>query len=171
MKHVALVLPAALALVFALAPTAREQDASTGGWRVFEGSWSAAGHRESLPTEGGRAASTVHLSGSIVLTIVDGLSKGFLGEAIAFDDGSKLSVGRCVWTDEHGDRIFSTVTGETIGAGRRFVGTITGGTGRYAGLTGEYSFSWQYVVQAERGAIQGRAVGLKGRYRAREAGR
>jgi len=111
----------------------------------------------------------VYLSGAVVLTV--GVARGFRGEVIGFEDGANLSVGRCVWTDEHGDRVFSTLTGETIGAGRRFTGTITGGTGRYAGITGEYTLEWQYVVDAELGAVQGRAVGLKGRYRAGGAAR
>ena len=51
--------------------------------------------------------------------------------------------------------------------GQGLLGTITGGTGRYAGLEGEFSFTWQYVVSAEDGAFQGRAVGLKGRVRRR----
>jgi hypothetical protein len=106
----------------------------------------------------------VYFSGAVVLSSGDGVGKGFRGEVIAFDDGGKVSVGRCVWTDQRGDRIFSTLRGEAIGTGRRFTGTITGGTGRYAGITGEYSFEWQYVVEDE-GAIQGRAVGLKGRFR------
>jgi hypothetical protein len=166
MKPVALVLPVALALFFALVPATREQGASQEGWRLFEGSWSASGQRESLPTEAGRQAFTVYLSGAVVLSVGEGMSKGFRGEMIGFDDGVKMSVGRCVWTDERGDRIFSTLTGETIGTGRRILGTITGGTGRYSGLAGDYSFDWQYVVEGESGAIQGRAVALKGRYRA-----
>ncbi len=40
-----------------------------------------------------------------------------------------------------------------------------GGTGRYAGATGSYEFSWQWVMEAEDGSIQGRAVELKGRVR------
>jgi hypothetical protein len=167
MKLLALVLPSALALSLALVPAVRGQGAAQGeGWRVFEGSWSASGQRQSLPTEGGQPASTVYLSGSVVLTIAEGVGRGFRGEAIGFDDGMRVSVGRCVWTDERGDRIFSTLTGGMIRAGRRFAGTITGGTGRYAGITGEYSFEWQFVVHADEGSIQGRAVGLTGRYRA-----
>jgi hypothetical protein len=55
--------------------------------------------------------------------------------------------------------------------GRRITGTLTGGTGRYAGLEGDYSFVWQYFVAGEGSTIQGRSIELKGRVRAREAGR
>jgi hypothetical protein len=135
------------------------------GWRTFEGSWSAAGRRETLPTEGDRPAAILRLAGSIVLTTGDGLGRGFRGEAIGFFDGRSLSVGRAVWTDDRGDRIFSELRGDAVQTGRRMLGTITGGTGRYAGLTGDYSFAWQYVVQAEEGDIQVRTVGLAGRVR------
>jgi hypothetical protein len=55
--------------------------------------------------------------------------------------------------------------GETVATGRRVTGTVVGGTGRYAGLTGEFTFEWQYVVEGESGAISGRAIGLRGRVR------
>jgi hypothetical protein len=116
-------------------------------------------------------AAIVEISGAVVLTIGEGLSRGFRGEAIGFDDGQGLSVGRSVWTDENGDRLFSRLRGEPLQTGNRLVGTITGGTGRYAGLEGEYSFAWQYVVPAEDGFIQGRSVGLKGRVRRVESPR
>jgi hypothetical protein len=82
-----------------------------------------------------------------------------------------VSLGRAVWTDEHGDRLFSRLKGESLATGKRIVGTITGGTGRYAGLEGEYSFTWQYVLSAEDGAIQGRGVRLQGRVRRAGGGR
>ena len=172
MKLAATLFVLAVAAGFALAPAALEQTPASdqAAWRTFEGSWSASGHRQSLQTEG-RTASTIYLSGAVVLTVSEGVSRGFRGEVIGFDDGATASIGRSVWTDERGDRIFATLRGETIGTGRRFAATITGGTGRYAGITGEYSFEWQYVVEADQGTIQGRAVGLKGRYRAGEAGK
>jgi hypothetical protein len=70
-----------------------------------------------------------------------------------------------VWTDDRGDQVFSEITGEGTAANNRLEGTIVGGTGRYAGASGTYAFSWQYVVEAEDGAIQGRAVGLHCRVR------
>lgn len=147
-----------------LAPAIRAQ-AGAEGWRVFEGTWSASGRRFTIPTEGGGFAGVVQVSGAIVLSRAEGLPVGFRGEAVGFDDGRSVSVGRAVWTDERGDRIFSELKGERLETGRRATGTITGGTGRYAGLTGDYVFEWQYVVVTEGEMFQGRAVKLSGRVR------
>ena len=95
-------------------PEARPAD----GWRTFSGSWSARGQRQVIPAEGGRSAAIVHLSGAVVLSSGD-LGIGLLGEAIAFDDGQNLSVGRAVWTDPRGDRVFSELRGEPVATGRR----------------------------------------------------
>jgi hypothetical protein len=160
-------LAACLSLALAAsAPAETSQEPPPDAWRSFDGTWSAAGRRESVAVEGGGAATVVEVSGAVVLKSGEGLSRGFRGEAIGFDDGQGLSVGRCVWTDERGDQIFSRLRGESVQTGRRFVGMFTGGTGRYAGLVGEYSFTWQYVIADEdAGTIQGRAVGLEGRIR------
>jgi len=174
MKTVITVLAAALvaaAAVTAQAPAPAEQAPAAGVWRNFEGTLSASGQRQILPTESGRPAVTVQLSGPVAITAGEGLSRGFRGEVIGFDDGSGATVLRGVWTDERGDRIFSQLKGESVATGRRIVATFTGGTGRYAGITGEYAFEWQYVVEAEAGTIQGRAIGLRGRYRAGGAGK
>jgi hypothetical protein len=133
-------------------------------WRTFSGSWSARGQRQVIPTEGSGSAAIVHLSGAIVLAKTD-LDGGVLGEAIAFDDGQRLSVGRAVWTDARGDRLFSELRGEPVATGRRVVGTITGGTGRYAGVIGDYALTWQYVAQDVDDVVQGRSVDLRGRLR------
>jgi hypothetical protein len=160
-----------LALAVAAFPVveAAQDAAPTGDWRPFEGTWSASGRRTAVEVEGGSLAAVVDLSGAVVLTRGEGLSRGFRGQAVGFDDGQGLSVGRCVWTDEKGDRIFSRLKGEPLQTGKRIVGTITGGTGRYAGLEGEYSFTWQFVVPTEDGLVQGRAVGLAGKVRRVEA--
>jgi hypothetical protein len=134
-------------------------------WRAFEGTWSASGTRHALPTESGDEAAIVQLSGAVVLSVDGGLGPGFHGRAIGFQDGAGHRIGRAVWTDERGDSIFSTFGGGLLTTGERFTGTITGGTGRFAGATGEYAFTWQYVVRADEGVIQGRAVGLTGKVR------
>jgi hypothetical protein len=168
MKIVIAISAAALLVAAAFAaqaPASAPQTAGGDGWRSVEGTLSATGQRQTLPTESGRPAATVQLSGPVAITAGEGLSRAFRSEAIGFDDGAGLTVLRGVWTDDRGDRIFTALTGETVASGRRIAATITGGTGRYAGITGEYSFEWQYVVEAEAGAISGRAIGLRGRYR------
>jgi len=167
MSYRAALVGGCLALALAgLVPARADPEPPSGeGWRSFEGTWSASGRRQTVAIEGGGAAVIVEISGAVVLTSGEGLSRGFRGEAIGFDDGQGLSLGRCVWTDENGDRLFSRLKGEPLQTGKRLFGTITGGTGRYAGLEGEYSFTWRYVVPAEDGIVQGRAVDLKGRVR------
>jgi hypothetical protein len=134
-------------------------------WRAFDGAWSATGRRQTLPTEGARGAATIQLSGSVVLANASGLSRAFHAEAIAYDNGSRLAGGRAVWTDTRGDRVFSELRGETLATGRRIAGTITGGTGRYDGIAGDWELSWQFVVETDEGDVQGRAADFRGRYR------
>jgi hypothetical protein len=159
-----------LALIGCNAAAAQEP-ALADDWRTFGGTWTASGKRHTVPVEGDAAAAVVAISGAVALTSGEGLSRGFHGEAIGFDDGKGASVGRAVWTDERGDRIFSRLRGEPLQTGKRLVGTITGGTGRYAGLEGEYSLTWQYLLPGEEGAVQGRAIGLTGRVRRSGASR
>ena len=85
--------------------------------------------------------------------------------SVAFTDSATGLVGRSSWTDERGDQVFSELVGEGTAAKNRITGTIVGGTGRYAGATGTYEFSWKWVMEAEDGSISGRAVELKGRVR------
>ena len=134
--------------------------------QALTGTWSASGQRQSLLTELGRPAVTVQLSGAVSITTGTGLGRGFRGEAIGFDDGGGLAAGSVVWTDDRGDRIFSVIQGATLAAaGRQVHGTITGGSGRYTGFSGEYEFTWQHLIGTEGGSVNGRAIDLRGRVR------
>lgn len=132
-------------------------------WHVFEGSWNAAGSRRVLEMGEGRRAAIVELRGSMLLSGAGRPGVGFRAELIGLTDRDFGLVGRSVWTDERGDQVFSELTGQGTAANNRISGTFVGGTGRYSGATGTYEFSWQYVMEAEDGSIQGRAAGLKGR--------
>jgi hypothetical protein len=90
---------------------------------------------------------------------------GFRAQALALGDTATGAIGRAVWTDDGGDQVYSEFRGTGTSAGSRIEGTFVGGTGRYAGATGDYEFTWQYVIETEDGTVQGRAVGLKGRVR------
>jgi hypothetical protein len=135
-----------------------------GEWHTFEGSWTATGTRLTLDMDAGHTASNVHLKGAVVL-IENALGLGFRAEVIGLVDSKSGFVGRAVWTDERGDEVFSELNGEWVGGGNYIVGTFVGGTGRYAGCTGEYEFTWQYMLTPEPGVVSGRTGGFKGRAR------
>lgn len=134
-------------------------------WHTFAGTWSASGTRQTLNLEPNHRASIFDLTGSLLLTGDHGLGVGFQARTIGFSDNLVGMQGRCVWTDEKGDEVYSELKGESVGAGNRIEGSFLGGTGRFAGVTGQYSFRWQYVVESEGGVLSGRAVDLKGQAR------
>ena len=134
-----------------------------GEWLEFEGSWNAAGSRRTISLGGERRASILDLSGTMLLAGPTRPGVGFRSEVVALVDSDTGLVGRSVWTDEHGDRVFSELQGEGTAERNRITGKFLGGTGRYAGATGSYEFSWEWIMEAEDGTIHGRAIELKGR--------
>jgi hypothetical protein len=147
-------------------PTVTAPEVSPPGeWHTFKGAWTASGTRQTLNLGTNRRASTFDLTGSLLLSGDRGVGIGFRAKVIGFSDTSTGMEGRCVWTDERGDKVYSELKGEWVGTGNRIVGTFLGGTGRFADVTGDYSFEWEYVLESEDGALSGRAVDLKGRAR------
>ena len=140
-------------------------DAAAEVWRPFEATWTLAGQRTTIPTEGTRYAAVVHATGSFVVTRGEAFGRGFFGELIGFDDGGAVLAGRAVLTDTQGDKVFVTLKAQPLGTGRSATGTITGGTGRWAGLEGEFTFSWQFVVEAGGDEFQALSVNVEGRAR------
>jgi hypothetical protein len=129
----------------------------------FTGSWNAAGSRRVISLGGERRASILNLSGTMLLAGPNRPGVGFRSEVIALVDSNTGLTGRSVWTDEHGDQVFSELEGEGTADRNHITGKVLGGTGRYAGVTGSYEFSWQWVMDGEDSSIQGRAIDLKGR--------
>ena len=147
-------------------PTVAQPQPTMAMGQEFAGTWSASGQRQMLKTDVGYSAVTLQMSGAVMLTTSAGLSRGFRGEVIGFDDGAGVISGRAVWTDDRNDRIFSGIYGDALTSSGRLVrGTITGGTGRYAGVAGEYEFRWQNLLTTEDNIVHGRAVDLHGRVR------
>src|SRR6478735_8904897 len=105
-----------------------------------------------------RRGSIIDLRGTMLLAGPERPGVGFLSEAIALVDSETGLVGRSVWTDERGDQVFSELQGEGTAEHNHITGKFLGGTGRYVGATGSYEFSWQWVIEAEDGTIQGRAI-------------
>jgi hypothetical protein len=161
----------AAALLGAIAPSSARaagdsapETSAADGWVTFTANWTAAGHEHTL-VMGERRASTFELTGPFVVTAGDGLSRGFFARAIGFVDSGAIGIGRLVLEDAQGEAIYTDLRGQQPGTGRRVEATITGGTGRYAGIEGGFAFDWQYVLHTEDGSLQGRSVDLRGRYR------
>jgi hypothetical protein len=133
-------------------------------WRAFAATWSLAGSRTTLATQA-RPAAVVHASGTLVITKGDVIGRGFFGELIGLDDGGTLLVGRAVLTDAKGEKVFVTLRAQPLGTGRTATGTITGGTGRWTGLEGDFTFSWESVVESDDDEIHAFTVNVEGRAR------
>jgi hypothetical protein len=132
--------------------------------RTFEGSWSAAGIKRTLTLGPGHESSVFDLNGSVVLSGQQRPAVGFRARVIGFSDDRATLLGRSVWTDERGDQVFSDLRSDTQVTGNRIFGTIRGGTGRYADVTGEYSFEWKYMLEAGDGTVSGRSIDLRGQF-------
>jgi hypothetical protein len=138
---------------------------ASGEWLEFSGSWNATGSRQTIPLGPDRRASVLRLSGTMLLAGTNRPGAGFRSEVVALVDSATGLVGRSVWTDERGDQVFSELQGEGTATNNKLRGSFLGGTGRFAGVTGTYEFSWQFVMESEEGTVHGRAVGLTGRVR------
>jgi hypothetical protein len=143
----------------------RRPASASGDWMPFEGSWNGVGSRHMIALGADRQGSIVDLKGTMLLKGPGRPGVGFQAEVIGLADSATGFQGRSVWTDEHGDQVYGELQGEGTAAKNHIAGTILSGTGRYAGVTGSYEFSWQWVMEGEESAIQGRAVDLQGRVR------
>ena len=154
-----------LLVMTACGPTPQTTSPPVSEWHEFEGTWTAAGSRYSMSLGTNRRASTANLNGSLLLAGPSSPAVGFRAEALVLNDSVTGMVGRAVWIDERGDQVYSELRGEGTATHNKIVGTFLGGTGRYAGATGTYEFSWRFVLEAEDGSVQGQSIGLKGRVR------
>src|SRR5262245_45681049 len=85
-------------------------------WHQIEGTWSATGTRRTLRLSDDRAA-TFELTGTVLLSGAQRPSVGFRAHAIGFSDSRSGMQGRCVWTDERGEMVYSELKGEAVGSG------------------------------------------------------
>ncbi|MFT3685678.1 MAG: hypothetical protein QM783_12255 [Phycisphaerales bacterium] len=98
---------------------AQQAAKSAGEWREFEGSWNASGHRRVLDLGSERRASTIDLSGSMLLTGPDRPSAALRAEAIVLNDTQTGLIGRAVWTDDHGDHVYCELKGDAATTARK----------------------------------------------------
>ena len=138
------------------------QPAAAGEICTFTGTWTTIGHRRTVHLGGDRQASIFNFTGSMLLGGPQRLKRGFKAEVIGLADSLSGMQGRCVWTDEQGEKVFSELHGAAAGFDQPITGRFIGGTGRYARVSGEYTFKWLRLVDTEDGEVSGRVVDLKG---------
>lgn len=129
--------------------------------RHFTGTWSFTGNQQLLQLAAGERAGIFHVEGSLLLAGQERPATGYRAEVIGFSHTQAGMIGRAVWVDRRGDQIFSELNGASALPGNRLSGRLTGGTGRYAGVTGEYTFTWQRVSEYED-SVSGRVSDLVG---------
>jgi hypothetical protein len=161
-----LIAPVALVLITACSHAAKPaSQAAPGDWHTFTGNWIATGTRSTIPLGAYRRASIADLEGTILLSGDNRPARGFRGEALVFNDTGAGAEGRGVWTDSDGSQIFSVFHGTGVARAKKIEGTFIGGTGRFMGATGSFTFTWQFVIDTADGGIQGQTSDLSGRIR------
>ena len=166
MRPIALV---ALVLIAACSHAATPaSNVAPGEWHTFTGSWIATGTRNTIGLGADRSASIADLEGTLLLSGASRPARGFRAEAIVFNDTGGRAEGRGVWTDADGSQVFSEFHGSGVAGGKKIEGTFIGGTGQFAGATGSFTFTWQFVIDTPDGRIQGQTSDLSGRIRVGE---
>lgn len=127
----------------------------------FSGTWSFTGSQQLLQLAAGERAGIFHVEGSLLLVGPERPAIGYRAEVIGFSHTQTGMVGRAVWVDRRGERIFSELNGASALPGNRLSGRLTGGTGRYVGISGEYTFTWQRLAEYED-SVSGRVSDLVG---------
>ncbi|WP_306535185.1 hypothetical protein [Geobacter sp.] len=108
----------------------------------FKGGWIANGTRAPFPFGDGRQVFTFKLAGHVNLQTVLGKKKDYWSECVGFADSVTGVVGRCVWKDLAGPEIYIMLQSNQLQQGSLVTGTIVGGTGPLAGISGDVSFNW-----------------------------
>ena len=154
-----------LILLLGAVPVAAEDLQKEGS---FAANWSAAGESETLVLDEIRAVTTIRSRGVVVTESDQGFVRALQTDCIGINirDVEANGTGRCVWIDSDDDRVVSEIVGALSDAMATVRGTFLGGTGKYAGLTGEYELSWQSLLTIEEeGTIHGYSTSMIGTWR------
>ena len=135
----------------------------------FKGSWIANGTRTPFSFGDGRQVFTFKIAGHVNLQTLLNKKKDYWSECVGLADSITGVVGRCVWKDLDGPETYITLQSDRLQQGSQVVGTIVGGSGKLAGISGDLSFNWSSVItQTDSEGIvnvTGQTINLGGRYR------
>jgi hypothetical protein len=132
---------------------------------TFSARWVVDGTWRGLGLDGKREAILADLGGRLDVLPNGGAIVDLASRCLVFWDSATGGTARCRWRHPSGDEIFSEVEGGLLAQGAPVSGRFVGGTGRYAGISGEFRFAgWAslYLEREPRGAEhderEGRAV-------------
>lgn len=118
--------------------------------REFTGSMSLSGKRHRLANYPTAVPPAIfRVGGALILSGPARPNVGFRAEFIGFSNSDTGLQARGVWTDERGDRAFSELLSRELGPGKTVTGHFVGGTGRYSEISGGYTITWEYIMDAE----------------------
>jgi hypothetical protein len=153
-------------LLFASSPLPQSHAAESG---EFKGTMIANGTRTPFPFGDGRQVFTFKLGGHVNLQTPLGKKKDYWSECVGLADSTTGVVGRCTWKDLDGPEIYLTIQSDKLQQGNQVTGTIVGGSGKLAGISGDLSFNWSSVItQTDAEGIvnvTGQTKNLAGHYR------
>jgi hypothetical protein len=134
----------------------------------FKGTMIANGTRTSFPFGDGRQVFTFKLAGHVNLQTSLSKTKDYWSECIGLADSATGVTGRCVWKDLAGPEIYLTIQSDKLQQGSLVSGSIVGGSGKLAGISGDLLFNWSSVItQTDANGIvnvTGDTRNLVGRY-------
>lgn len=135
----------------------------------FKGTWIANGTRMPFSFGDVRQVFTFKLSGHVNLKSPLGKKKDYWSECVGLSDSVTGIVGRCVWKDLAGPQVYITLQSDQLQQGSQVTGTIVGGTGPLAGISGDLSFNWSSVIVMKDAdgtvAVTGETKNIDGHYR------
>ena len=131
-------------------PAAQSQTEGDDRKGAFEGYWVATGTRDGVPFPADRQVFVFSLAGSLNLKTDRGAFTDLWASCVGLRDTVAGTDARCVWENAAGDRVFSELTSSGSGATETASGRFVGGTGRLAGITGGYSYTWETLFFEER---------------------
>jgi hypothetical protein len=132
---------ASLVAAVLLGPAARAEEPSTPREGQFSARWVVTGEWRGLGLGPTREVIVAELTGRLDLMpggtgpIVDLASRCFV-----LWDSSLGGSGRCRFRHPSGDEVYGEVEGDLLAGGKPVTARFVGGTGRYAGITGELRF-------------------------------
>jgi hypothetical protein len=132
---------ASLLVTAAVASGARAEEPATPNEGEFTARWVVTGEWRGLGLGPTREVIVADLSGR--LDVVSGGSGPIVDLAsrcLVLWDSSLGGSARCRWRHPSGDEIFGEVEGDLLAGGKPVTGRFVGGTGRYAGISGELRF-------------------------------